>query len=523
MIPIVNNTVTASTIAPETVKKAENQTYGQILKSSALIGGSSLLNIGTRIIRTKAMAMLLGPTGFGLLSVYSSIADFAISIAGLGVNSSGVRQIAEAVGSGEVCRIARTATVLRKTSILLGVFGSLMMAVLSHQVSILTFGTSQHAAEVVLLSLVVLFSIVSAGQGALIQGMRRISDLAKIGVLGAIWNTIITIPLVYFMGDKGIVPSIVGVAGMGIITTWWYSRKVQIRPPAMTVSAVREEAGAILKLGLAFMVSGLLMSGAAYAVRTMVLRTVGLEAAGLYQSAWALGGLYIGFILGAMGADFYPRLTAVAKDNDECNRLVNEQAHVGLLLAGPGVLATLTFAPLVLELFYSARFDGASDILRWFCLGMTLRVINWPMGFIVVAKGEQTIFILIDLCWTVVNVVLSWICLKYFGLIGTGIAFFGSYVFHGFMVYPIVRRLSGFSWSTANMKTGLFFMSLIAAVFAGVYLFPPLIAVGLGIVAVLVSTIYSTRALVSLIPLGCIPLPILKVFVKFGFIRKDTN
>ena len=54
------------------------------------------------------------------------------------------------------------------------------------------------------------------------------------------------------------------------------------------------------------MASGFLTMGAAYAVRTMVLRIVGVEAAGFYQSAWALGGLYVGIILQAMGADFYP-------------------------------------------------------------------------------------------------------------------------------------------------------------------------------------------------------------------------
>ena len=48
-----------------------------------------------------------------------------------------------------------------------------------------------------------------------------------------------------------------------------------------------------------------------------------------------------------MGADFYPRLTAVSKDNVACNRLVNEQARISLLLAGPGVIGTLTLAALV--------------------------------------------------------------------------------------------------------------------------------------------------------------------------------
>ena len=42
-----------------------------------------------------------------------------------------------------------------------------------------------------------------------------------------------------------------------------------------------------------------------------------------------------------------------ATDNRECNRLVNEQAEMSLLLAAPGILGTLTFTPLVIQLLAS--------------------------------------------------------------------------------------------------------------------------------------------------------------------------
>ena len=118
---------------PQTAETAtaEKHTYGQILKSSALIGGSSVVNIVIGIVRTKAMAVLLGPAGFGLMGVYGSIADLAQSIAGMGINSSGVRQIAEAVGTGETERIARTVAVLRRTSVFLGILGAILLVVFS--------------------------------------------------------------------------------------------------------------------------------------------------------------------------------------------------------------------------------------------------------------------------------------------------------------------------------------------------------------------------------------------------------
>src|SRR5271157_608252 len=374
---------------PATTAAAEKGTYGQILKSSALIGGSSVLNIAIGIVRTKAMALMLGPAGVGLFGLYGSISSLTQTIAGMGINSSGVRQIAEAVGSEDADRIAQTTAVLRRTSVVLGLLGAALLVMFSRQVSTLTFGSKEHSGAVSLLSIAVFFSLVSAGQGALVQGMRRIADLAKMGVLGALFGTLISIPLVYFLRDKGVVPSLVGLAAMTIMPSWWYSRKVNIQAPSITASQVGQEAAALLKLGFVFMSTGLMTMGVAYAVRVIVLRKVGVEATGLYQSAWTLGGLYVGFILQAMGADFYPRLTACAQDNVACNRLVNEQALVGLLFAGPGALATLTFAPLVIALFYSAKFGAAVGVLRWICLGTTLQVIVWPLGFIIVAKGKQ--------------------------------------------------------------------------------------------------------------------------------------
>lgn len=502
-----------TTATAEATPSAEPSTHGQILKSSALIGGSSVINIAIGIVRTKAMALLLGPAGFGLMGLYSSIADVAFSLAGMGVNSSGVRQIAEAVGTGDTERIARTVAVLRRTSIVLGILGALLLIVFSRQLSLLTFGSAERTGAVALLSLAVFFRLVSGGQGALIQGMRRISDLATMGILGALSGTIITVPMVYFLREDGVVPSLVGMAAATVITSWWYSRKVQVQAPQLNLSQFRQEAAGLLKLGFAFMASGFLMMGAGYTVRIIVVRVVGFEAAGFYQSAWTLGGMYVGFILQAMGADFYPRLTAVAKDNAACNRLVNEQAQVSLLLAGPGVLATLTFTPLVITMFYSAQFGAAVDVLRWICLGMTFRVISWPMGFIIVAKGEQITFFLTDLAWTVVNVGLSLVCVRSFGLNGAGIAFFGSYVFHGLMIYVIVLRLSSFRWSVANTKTGLIFLFLIAMVYCGFYILPALLATAFGTVAVMLSGVYSIRVLLNLVSLDRIPRPVIRLLV----------
>jgi len=503
---------TAEPVAPE------KKSYGQILKSSALIGGSSVINIGLSIVRTKVMAILLGPAGFGLFGLYGAILDLVRAIAGMGINTSGVRQIAESVGTGDNQRIARTVTTLRWVAFVLGALGGLLLVALCKPVSHLSFGDFQHAGSVALLGVAVFFSDVAAGQAAVVQGMRRIGDLARITIIGGFFGTISSIGIVYYFyqngeAERGVVPSLVCVAAMGILTSWWYSRKIKVERVRMKLAEITSEVSALVKLGSVFMVVTVLGLAVAYLIRIIVLRQVGEDAAGFYQSAWALGGIYVGFILQAMGTDFYPRLTAVANDNKECNRLVNEQAEVGLLIAGPGILGTLTFAPFVIQIFYSAEFGPAVEVLRWICLGMILRVASWPMGFILGAKGiGRTIF------WSesaahASQLGFAWLGVYYFGLNGTGIAFFVGYLFYWAMIYLIVRSVSGFRWSAANKKIGLLFSSLIAVVFVGWYVLPrPVMMIG-GVIITMAAGIYSLRILCTLVPLDRFPKPARRLLI----------
>jgi len=481
--------------------------YLTILKSSVLIGGSTALNVVIGIVRTKLMAVFLGPAGFGLMGVYTSIADMARTLAEMGINSSGVRQIAESAGSGDAVRLARTVAVLRRVAMVLGLIGALLLVALAWPIAQLTFGNAEQAGAVALLSVAVFLRLVSDGQGALLQGIRRIGDMARVGVLGALLGTLLSIPIVYVLGRDGVVPALVAIAAASALVSWWYVRRVPLPAalPVLTGAEVRKEVAGLLGMGLAFMASAFLMMGTAYAVRLLLVRESGLDAAGLYQAAWTIGGLYVGFILQAMGADFYPRLVEASNDDEECNRLVNEQAQVSLLLAACGVVATLTFAPWIFKLLYRSDFAAGTEVLRWIVLGMAMRVVTWPIGYILVAKGAQKLFVATDLAWSLVNISLTWACVHRFGLEGAGMAFFGSYVVHALVVYPIANRLTGFRWSGANLRAGVLFVTVIGVVFSGFRLLDETLALTLGIVATAVSAAYSLHVLRRLVAPARVP------------------
>jgi PST family polysaccharide transporter len=385
----------------------------------------------------------------------------------------------------------------------------------SKPIAKITFGDGRYTNAVALLSMAVFFSVASGGQSALVQGMRRIGDLARSNMLGALYGTVFSVAIVYYCRERGIVLFLVVVAGMNMLTSWWYARKIKLEKISISWQQVMSEASGLLKLGLAFMASALLSAGTAYLVRAFVLRRLGVDAAGFYQAAWTLAGLYVGFILQAMGADFFPRLTAVANNNIACNRLVNEQTEVGLLIAVPGILATLCFAPLVIQLFYSARFEPSVVLLQWNCLGMILRVASWPMGFILMAKGERGLFMLTESLTNIVYLLLVWAGVSVRGLPGIGMAFLGMYLFCFLLVLFVVRRLSGFRWSTGSIRLGLIFIPIVTAVFIATQILPLHWSIALGVCGTLSACYYSLRTINTMISLDRLPSFITKVLALF--------
>jgi len=486
------------------MNSATNNSYGQILKSTTIVGGSQVVNILLGIIRTKFLAVLLGPSGIGLMGLYTAVTGIVGSVSGMGIGSSGVRQIAEAAGTGDETRIARTILTLRRSAAILGFLGMLLTISFCVPLSRLTFGNTEYAWPIALLSVVVFLSAVSGGQTALIQGMRRIADLAALSVLGGLLGTVISIPLIFLWGKNGIVPFLITVSAMTILTSWWYARKIPVTQIFLGWRETLREAKGLLSLGFVFMASGLMTTAVMYLTRVLVMRQIGMDSVGLYQSAATLSNLYIGVILGAMGMDFYPRLTAVAEDDEACNRMVNEQTEVGVIIATPGILATLTFAPLIIQVFYSANFAPAYEILRWQIMGIFLRVVSWPIGFVLLAKGKGKIFFCTEVLANALHISFVWIGITYFGLEGTGMAFFSLYVFYTILIHAVVNHVSNFKWTSTNLRL----IGIASAVSILTFLISRFttqnIAIVFGTFFTLLSAIYALYALYRLIGPDCI-------------------
>jgi PST family polysaccharide transporter len=473
--------------------------HRQIFKSTALIGGTQVINMGIGIVRTKALAMLLGPAGIGLAGLYTSAVGIVGAMSGLGINASGVRQIAEASGCQDDARIARTIMTLRRVALISGIVGMLAVVALAPFLSRTTFGDNKHILGIALMSLTLLFGGVSAGQSALLQGLRRLRDLAASQIVGTIFGAVVSVALVWWLREQGIVPYLVCISAFGLLLSWWYARRLTLPRITVTWRETLAESRGLLGLGLAFTVSSLISSGTAYLTRVLVKRQLGIEAVGIYTATWTLSSYYVGFVLSAMGTDFMPRLSAAANDHATMNRLVNEQTEMGVVIAVPGVLATLALAPLVMKLFYSRAFVQGADVARWQILGVFLRVVSWPLGYVLIANGKSLLFTLTELTFGAVNVALMIVCMKLWKLEGVGLSFALSYLAYTTMMALVTGRLTGFRWSATALKVLGSAVFILGAIFVCTRFLPERWSLWIGLLATAVATVVSVLALQELL------------------------
>lgn len=331
-----------------------------MIRSMLLIAGAQAANILVSLARMKLLALLTGPAGVGVLGIYNSLQSTAATVADLGLGNSGVREIAAAKDDPAV--LSRVRRVLFAASLVQGCIATALIWFQRERIANWLFGDTGYATETGMVGIAVLLTLISASQTALLQGLRRISDLGKVTVLSALTGTLAGLFAVWLQGEGGLIWFLIAQPASAVLAAWWFTRRLP--GPAYqswTAGAIWRVWKPMAALGMVFMLAGLVSTMTLLLVRGMVSRDLGLEAAGLFAASWAIAMTYIGFLLSAMGADYYPQLVEVIADRVRANRLMNDQMQLGLALGGPILLALTGLAPWVMALFYSKEFVPAAE------------------------------------------------------------------------------------------------------------------------------------------------------------------
>lgn len=443
------------------------QSYRRILKSSSIIGGASVLNILIGLLRYKVAALLLGPAGIGAIGLLTNIVATAGVIAGLGLATVGTRQIAEAAGEDDRARLAVARRALAWGTAILALIGGIGLWLLRAEVSGWVAGGAIGARDMAWLACATALTVGGGSQTALLNGLRRVGDLAIVSVASGALATVVGIACLWAFGAEGILGFVVATPAAAFVIGHLLVRRLpRVEAPAPALAALWPQWRAMARIGASFMLASLVGTVAQLFVRSYLQHHAGAETLGFFQASWLISMNYMTFVLAAMGADYYPRLTAVIRDHAQANAIVNQQTEVALLLGAPVLIAMVGLAPFLVHLLYAASFAPAAGVLRLQTIGDALKIVSWPLGFVILASGRGMLFLLSEAMAMAVFCAVTVVLLPRLGVAATGVAFIALYAAYLPWVHWQARRYTGFRWTGDNAGALAAIVAVLAVVAA---------------------------------------------------------
>ena len=174
-----------------------------------------------------------------------------------------------------------------------GLLGLVVVVGFSSLLSNISFGNSEHIIPFICLSITLLLDQICAGQKVVLQGLRRLKDLAMASAIGSTVSLLISVPLYYLYGVKGIVPTLILNSLTLLLLSWYYARRISLPKVDQTLKQAFFEGRGMLKMGLALSWSGILVYGSAYLLRWFIRKETGTEAVGLYTAGFTIIGTYV--------------------------------------------------------------------------------------------------------------------------------------------------------------------------------------------------------------------------------------
>lgn len=471
--------------------KEQKASYRGIFKATSLFGGVQVYQILIEIIKSKFIAVLLGPTGVGIQGLYTSGTHMIQQLSSFGLSQSAVRNVAEAYGSNDNVKISRTVTALRRLVWGTGILGMVAVILLSPVLSNSSFGDNLHIWGFVALSITLLFNQINAGQKVILQGTRKYKHLAKCTAYGMTIGLFVSIPLYYFYGTNAIVPNIIIASITALLLSWYFSRKIQIEPIVQTSAETFLLGRSMLTMGLTMSLTHFLTIASSYVLRSCIRLWGGVEEVGLYTAGFMLMSQYTGLVFQSMATDFYPRLAAVNQDNNRCREIMNQQGEVGFLLLGPLMVCCVVYIPLVVRILYSEAFLAVDNYIIWCAVGVIFQMASWAISYVLIAKAESKIFAINELSVGVYGLAFNLLAYYWGGLTGLGVSFAVKYLIYFIQVYSIARKRYGFSLTNSFLRLFITQLIIVLIGVAIVLLLPSLWRFIMGTVLALVAFLYA--------------------------------
>lgn len=399
-----------------------------LFKTSFYSALSQATTVAVGLISVKIVASKIGPEGLALQGQFINstaiISIFASGAIGAGV----IKYLAEYSGNKDmqlkVIRAALTITFLCSLAM------ALIPVIFSNVFAVHTLKDAQYTPAYLIYGLFLPLISFNTLFSYILNGLKKIPWLTIVNIFVSIVNLILLIVLTNIYGVLGVLIAASFVSGLVFILHLflfskykWFALK-ELKPRWNKEFVIK-----LAKFSSMSLLAGFGMPFAQILIRDRIITKLGMVDAGYWQTVTRISDFYLSFLVAVLSVYFLPKLSELQKDEDIKKEIYQTGKYIFPAIC---VMAFTIWIgkDLIIKYLLTDKFIPARNLFHFQLLGDIFKVGGWMLSNILWAKALTRKYLLIDGFSIIMYIIISFLCIQYYGLIGATIGFFITYVLY---------------------------------------------------------------------------------------------
>lgn len=409
-----------------------------LVKTSIYTSISTAITFISGFIVIKVVAVKIGPAGMAYVGQYQNTLSIFAMLSTCAILSGVVKYLAgyqhDKVKQQEV--ITTAITIIISFSLL----ATIIIIPLCFFLSKTVFHNYDFWWVYVLYGLFISTISLNAFFAAVLNGFKYIKNLTIINIISSVFNIIFTVGFAYKLGVKGVLIASNFVAIVIFFVNIYFIKKID---GITWFPSFKRWNKKMAKLLFAFTLMGLASGFTApsmqFLVRDRIISKFSIIDAGCWQAVTRISDYYLAFITTVLSVYYLPRLSEISTKDELRKEIIKGYK---IILPSVGILAFAIFLCKiwVVHLLFTPEFLPMVPLFKFQLLGDFLKIGSWLLGFIMISKALTKTFIITEILFSVSFVILSFILMDKFGLVGTTYAFCINYALYWLMMWFLMKK-----------------------------------------------------------------------------------
>ena len=411
----------------------------KLIKTSIFSGIITLIRISSGFVAGKVVAMFTGPAGVAVIGQFNNFITIILTFANGAINSGVIKYTAEF--EGDEIRLKKLFSTSLKISIYCSIFFGVLLLLIATFISQLLFQSSLYINPIRVLGITIILYSLNSLLIAILNGLQKIKIYTLVNTAGSIIGLLFTVILVFYFKIAGALYALVlsqsivfFVTLVLIIKSDWFSWSFFKQPFDKGI------ARKLSHYSLMAITSSLCMPLAQIILRNLVTEQLGINSAGYWQGMMRISDGYLMLVTMSLSTYYLPKLSSLRTDKE-----LRSEIFQGYKIILPAVFVSCMFIYLlrffIIGLLYSKEFESMGELFFFQLLGDFFKITSWLIAYLMTAKAMTKTFIITEIIFTLIYVLLSYLCICNYKLIGITIAFAINYFIYFVVMVIIFRKL----------------------------------------------------------------------------------